>query len=192
MDQWQSAVWIWLCGIAFALTHSLLASRPCKQWACARGLQEPRYRLCYSLLGLLTTLAWAGLVHALPDAPLYDTDGAVRWALIALQLTGAAVALAAFQPIDGLAFLGLRAAPENCDPFIERGIYRYLRHPMYTGAMLILLAMPAQSWNGLHFTLAICLYFVIGARFEEGRMRAAHPEYAGYRRRVPAFVPRLW
>ena len=62
---------------------------------------------------------------------------------------------------------------------------------MYTGAMLILLAMPQQTWNGLNLALAICTYFIIGARLEERRMLAAHPEYAAYRDTVPAFIPAL-
>jgi len=42
-------------------------------------------------------------------------------------MSGLIVARAAFQPIDGLVFLGLRKAKTSNDPFIERGIYRWLR-----------------------------------------------------------------
>jgi len=113
----------------------------------------------------------------------------VWWMLVSAQILGLAVALAAFLPIDGLVFLGLRKAKEGREPFLVNGIYRHLRHPMYTGAMLVLLAMPEQTWNGLHFSLVICLYFIIGSRFEEARMLREHPDYAGYRQRVAAFVP---
>jgi len=113
----------------------------------------------------------------------------LRGLLVLLQLLGLMVVLAAFQPIDGLAFLGLRQAGTGTDPFIERGIYRYLRHPMYTGAMVVLMAMPEQTWNGLHFALVICIYFIIGSQFEERRMISQHPEYLAYRARVFAFIP---
>ena len=139
----------------------------------------------------LTTGAWGFYVHHLPDFNLYQTDGVLYGSLIAAQILGLIVALAAFYPIDGLVFLGLRQARQGREPFIERGIYRYIRHPMYAGAMLILLAMPAQSWNGLHVVLLICLYFIIGSRYEEARMLADHPDYAAYRQRVPAFLPRI-
>jgi len=191
MGDWNSVLWIWLTGLIFAVSHSLLASLRCKGWMYAHGLPEPRYRLLYSVVGILTTAAWVWYVHQLPDAPLYQTDGLIRGLLISLQLLGLIVALAAFQPIDGLVFLGLRKAKASTDPFVERGIYRWLRHPMYAGAMLILLAMPEQTYNGLNFALMICLYFIIGSRFEEARMLVGHPDYAAYRQRVPAFIPRF-
>ncbi len=189
MNEWDSALWIWLSGLIFAVSHSLLASRRCKQWAYLHGLREPRYRLLYSIMALLATGAWAFYVHHLPDFALYQSDGLLYWLLVAVQILGLIIALAAFYPIDGLVFLGLRKAGQGKEPFVVRGIYRYVRHPMYAGAMLILLAMPAQSWNGLHFTLVICLYFIIGARYEEARMLADHPEYAAYRKTTPAFIP---
>jgi len=189
MPEWESAVWIWLSGLLFAIGHSLLASHPCKRWAYGHGLREPRYRLVYSILALLATGIWVFYVHQLSDTPLYQTGGLVLTVLVAVQILGLAIVLAAFQPIDGLAFLGLRRAGKGNDPFIERGIYRWLRHPMYAGFMLILLAMPKQTWNGLYFAMAICAYFIIGSRFEEARMVAEHSSYAEYRRRVPAFLP---
>jgi len=191
VNHWDSALWIWLSGLVFAVSHSLLASVRCKQWVYDHGLREPRYRLLYSAVAVLATTAWVLYVHQLPDARLYQTDGLLWWLLVSVQVLGLIVALAAFQPIDGLVFLGFRKAKASNDPFIERGIYRWLRHPMYAGAMLILLAMPEQTWNGLHFTLVVCLYFIIGSRFEESRMLREHPDYADYRSRVPAFVPGL-
>ena len=157
----------------------------------ARGLSAMRYRLLYSLLALLLTAVWLWFVQQLPDAPLYAVDGLLWSVMVGVQLLGLVIAIAAFQPIDGMVFLGLRQAAQGSDPFVERGIYRYLRHPMYSGAMLILLCTPEQSWNGLHLSLVVCLYFIIGARFEEGRMRAEHDAYAAYCLRVPAFIPRF-
>jgi len=55
----------------------------------------------------------------------------------------------------------------------------------------MILAMPEQTWNGLHFSLVICAYFIIGSRFEERRMLREHPDYADYRQRVGAFTPKL-
>jgi len=189
MDNWDSAMWIWLSGLIFAVSHSLLASQGCKRRASAIGLHEPRYRLLYSVLAVLATGIWAFYVHQLPDTPLYQSDGLIWTVLTSVQILGLIVAFAAFQPIDGLVFLGLRKAKTVNDPFIQRGIYRWLRHPMYSAAMLVLLAMPEQTWNGLHFTLVVCAYFIIGARFEERRMIAQHPDYCAYQVRVPAFIP---
>ena len=187
----ESALWIWSSAALFALFHSMTASLACKQQAYAWGLKEPRYRLLYSLISTILTIVWALWIHQLPDTPLYSTDGILRGILIAIQLLGALIALAAFQPIDGMAFLGFRKLQISEDPFIELGIYRYMRHPMYSGTMLILFAMPVQSWNGLQFAVVIGVYFLVGSRFEERRMLRQHAEYADYQRRVPAFRPHI-
>jgi len=188
---WSSILWVWVSGLVFAVSHSLLASQTCKQWSHGHGLKEPYYRLLYSVFAIVTTGVWSVFVHQLPDSAMYQTDGIVKGLLVSAQLLGVIVALAAFQPIDGLVFLGLRKARADKEPFIERGVYRYVRHPMYAGAMLILLSMPEQTWNGLHFALVVCIYFIMGSRFEEARMLSQHHEYAAYRLRVPAFIPHL-
>jgi len=184
-----SALLVWLSGLIFALLHSLTASQRCKQFIYALGLNEPRYRLLYSIVALLTTVVWAWYIHHLPDVSLYQTTGATWWLLVSLQLMGGCIALAAFVPIDGLIFLGLKPAQDSQDPFVVSGIYRWMRHPMYTGAMLILLAMPSQTWTGLNFALVLCVYFIVGSKFEEQRMLAAHPKYKDYQKTVPKFLP---
>ncbi|MDQ6954274.1 MAG: NnrU family protein [Mariprofundaceae bacterium] len=180
---------IWISGIFFAIFHSVTASDRCKQWTYALGLKEPNYRLIYSVLAMLTTAVWAWYIHQLPDSPLYQMSGLMWWGLVLLQIIGLVTALAAFLPIDGLVFLGLRKAKHGTDPFVISGIYKYIRHPMYAGVMLMLLAMPEQSWNGLNFSLVLCAYFIIGSRFEESRMLAEHPEYGSYKQRVASFIP---
>jgi len=184
-------MWIWLSGLGFAIFHSLTASQGCKHWFYQHGLTEPRYRLAYSIIAIITTAVWVYFVHQLSDAPLYQTDNSIQIICFTLQGIGLLILLASFYPIDGLAFLGLRKAKSGNDPFIVSGIYRWLRHPMYSGAMLMILAMPEQTWNGLHFSLMICAYFIIGSRFEERRMLREHPDYADYRQRVGAFIPHL-
>ncbi len=182
---------VWLATAAFALVHSLLAARPVAD-AIRRafGWSAARYRLAYSLLALAATALWLAYVHALPDRPLYRLEGAAFWLAAALQAAGAGVVLASFRAFDARVFLGLAEPPREGEGFHERGIYRHLRHPMYAGVLLILFASPVQTVNSLHLALAVAAYFVIGSRLEEARIMRAHPAYADYRKRVPAFVPR--
>jgi len=182
---------IWLSGLAFAVVHSLFAAQAVKHWCQQKGLVEPRYRLLYTLLAIVLTGLWVFYIRQLPDAPLYRFDGLPHYLLRILQLLGIAIALASFVPIDGAAFLGLKCSQETQDPFVIKGIYHYLRHPMYSGAMLYLLADPVQTQVGLQFALLICVYFLIGSRLEEQRMLSQHPEYQQYRQRTPGFIPLL-
>jgi len=187
-DTTHPLAWLWGSSLGFALTHSLLAGRACKR---AARLSPQHYRLAFTISAVVLTGAWLGFMHMLPDHPAYRLHGAARIAGYALQLLGIWMLWRAARAFDMRIFLGLAPMPETGEPFLERGIYRHLRHPMYTGVLLILLANPVQSVNHLHLAAAVALYFVIGSRLEERRMLAEHPEYAGYRRRVPAFWPRL-
>ncbi len=175
--------------LIFFLLHSLLASLRCKRLAARAGIGERAYRLVYVILAVLMTVIWLAYVRSLPDQPLYSIEGPAMWLMRLLQFTGIVIFIFSLLPIDGLAFLGLRRRSGPLDDFVESGIYRFIRHPMYSGLMLVMLASPEQSLNGLLLYVLVCLYLIIGSRLEENRLMACCPAYADYRRRVPAFIP---
>jgi methanethiol S-methyltransferase len=78
---------------------------------------------------------------------------------------------------------------------VTNGIYGYIRHPQYTGFMLITLAMIFE-WATLPLLimwppLAIIYYRL--AKKEEGDMEAEFGwKYVQYRRKPGMFLPRLW
>jgi len=187
----NAALQVWLATLLFALVHSLMATEPIKRAITRSALSAQQYRMVYTVVSLLLTTLWLTFMHTLPDSPLYHADGLLFYLLVGIQLAGGIVVLAAFRPIDSMAFVGLRPQNNDVDPFIVSGVYRHVRHPMYSGVMLVLLANPGQSINSLNMALAVCLYFLIGSGFEERRMIAQHPEYANYRNQVPAFIPQF-
>lgn len=180
---------IWFSGVLFALIHSLFAAEPCKRLFYRLGMSPQRYRLLYSIFAVLLTLIWLFYIYQLPDRPLYQISGWLNGLLILLQLSGLWIVFLSLKAFDSALFLGLKAMVDSKEPFHEQGIYRFIRHPMYSGFMLALFASPAQSVNSLNLATCIALYFLIGSRFEEQRMIRMHPEYADYRDRVSAFIP---
>jgi len=185
----NTALQIWLATLLFALVHSFMATERLKRAVIRTAVSARQYRLIYTIVSLLLTALWLVFIHTLPDHPLYHADGWLHYLLVGMEAAGVVVLAAAFRPIDSMAFVGLGAQHNGIDPFVVNGVYRHVRHPMYSGVMLMLLASPTQSVNSLNMALAVCLYFLIGSGFEERRMIAQHPEYAGYRERVPAFIP---
>ncbi len=78
---------------------------------------------------------------------------------------------------------------------ISTGPYRLVRHPMYSGALLLLLFTPLAlgSWVGLPFALPVIAVIVMRLLDEEKFLRLRLAGYDEYRRRVPyRLIPWVW
>ena len=78
---------------------------------------------------------------------------------------------------------------------ITSGPYRLVRHPMYAGAILLLLFTPLAlgSWAALPFPLPLILVVAIRALEEEKFLRANLAGYADYCQKVRyRLVPYIW
>jgi len=180
---------IWLAGLMFAVLHSVFAMQRCKNIFYRIGLNAKTYRMIYTLISTTLTILWLGFAHLLPDSDVYRVHGWLYVLMTAVQLAGLVIIILSLRAINVSAFLGFSRYQEVQDEFTEYGIYRYVRHPMYSGIMLALLASSVQTVNSLNLFAVITLYFIIGSILEEKRMLAIHPQYADYQRRVPAFIP---
>lgn len=161
----------------------------CKDVFYRLGLSERGYRLIYTLTATVLTALWLALAHQLPDRVLYHMHGWVNGLLVVIQFAGLGIVVLSLRAINTSAFLGLSAGVNGQDTFAEHGVYRHMRHPMYVGVILALSASPVQSVNSASLLSVIAIYFFAGSKLEEKRMLAAHPQYAEYQRRVPAFIP---
>jgi len=74
---------------------------------------------------------------------------------------------------------------------VERGPYAYVRHPMYSGIILMLLGV--LLWYGRMSWLLVFLFVFVGlylkSRSEEELLERTFPRYAGYRKRTKALIP---
>jgi protein-S-isoprenylcysteine O-methyltransferase Ste14 len=75
--------------------------------------------------------------------------------------------------------------------FVQHSIYEKLRHPMYSGVVLIALGWSLFWVNlpGVLLTLALGYLFERKARREEVWLDEKYPEYASYRQKVPRRFP---
>lgn len=71
------------------------------------------------------------------------------------------------------------------------GLYRWVRHPIYSGtnALAIGVTIRSASWGVAAATLGLIVWFMAKARFEEHHLRRRYPEYAAYAAKTPRFVP---
>lgn len=115
------------------------------------------------------------------------------------QLVGALVfALGfGFEAIGDWQLLRFKADPANAGQVLERGLWRYTRHPNYFGEALLwwgLWLCVADLEGGLWTVFApllmtALLLWVSGVSLLEPALRERRPAYADYVARTPAFFP---
>ena len=192
-----SFIWIILAVGAYGTLHSLLASRRAKTLA-ERWLGEPGkrfYRLFFSIQAGVTFLPVLAAVYFLPDASIYTLPP--PWRQIALGLQGACTAGIALTLIQtgALAFLGLDAFRKpnhrTGTPSLQvGGLYRMVRHPVYTLSILLLFLTPTMTWNWLGLAVGASLYMILAIPLEEDKLVEEFGDaYRQYQHRVPALVP---
>jgi protein-S-isoprenylcysteine O-methyltransferase Ste14 len=141
------------------------------------------------LFGLIALGPVAGLGRPGWPAPL---GLAARIIGLTLGMAGGALALA------GLAGLGrnLSALPHPKDDaeFVERGPYRWVRHPIYGGLLLSAFGwgLLANSGLTLGFAAALLALFELKSRREEAHLARKFAGYADYQRRVRKFFPFIY
>jgi protein-S-isoprenylcysteine O-methyltransferase Ste14 len=89
----------------------------------------------------------------------------------------------------------IRIQQERGQRVIDSGPYRYVRHPMYAGAILYLIGMPLLlgSWLGLLVLPLILGVLMTRIPMEEAALRQGLPGYAEYTARVPyRLLPGIW
>ena len=89
----------------------------------------------------------------------------------------------------------VRVQKERAQTVISTGPYRYVRHPMYTGACLFFLgtALLLGSWYGVLCTPVFIGLFAVRAVLEERLLREELEGYGAYVDRVKyRFFPHVW
>jgi protein-S-isoprenylcysteine O-methyltransferase Ste14 len=189
--------WILLAWALYGALHSLLASSSAKALAERRlGPSVNRYyRLFYNLVVTLTLIPLLFLVILSPDLEISRIT--FPWLALTLLVEGVSVLglLAGVLQTGALRFLGLAQITGSADfggpsKLEVRGLYRYVRHPLYLFGLLIIWLIPLMTWNILAFNLGATLYILVGIQFEERKLLKEFGQaYADYRRGVPMLIP---
>jgi protein-S-isoprenylcysteine O-methyltransferase Ste14 len=115
-----------------------------------------------------------------------------------IYLIGRSLAIFALIALVVAAFFlrpSITALPEPREgaPFITSGIYRYVRHPMYSALILFAIGAAIYKWSLIAVLVAISLLLVLSVkyRYEDSLLRAKWPEAHEYQKRVGALFPKL-
>jgi protein-S-isoprenylcysteine O-methyltransferase Ste14 len=180
---------------AWGIVHSLLASLAFKNFL-RKTLGESwmrMYRLGYNVFSVVSILPILGWMLILPDQALYSIPAPWKYIMLAGQGIAAFLLLYGVLQTDTLSFVGLRQlvqAESESGTLVTRGLYRFVRHPLYTAGLLLLWLTPTMTINSLTVYICATLYIFIGAYFEERKLlREYGAAYAKYKSVTPMIVP---
>jgi protein-S-isoprenylcysteine O-methyltransferase Ste14 len=125
----------------------------------------------------------------LPSRDDFEPPGWVRAAADVVFWLGIALIVLAG------AFLGrsLTATPVPLDRAELRtsGPYRWARHPIYSGVILVVIALSVRSGSAIAVAIGVVTlaFFVVKSTWEERRLAERFPQYSDYAARTGRFFP---
>ena len=184
---------LWALRLAGHITWRNLGHGEDRRYQAIRRNNEPGFawKSLYIVFGLQAVLAWVISLPLLAAANstrplgLLDAVGAALWLLGFV-----------FEAGGDLQLLRFKADPANVGRVMDRGFWRYTRHPNYFGDFCVwwgfyALALSAGGWWSMAgpLLMSALLMKVSGVTLLEKDIGERRPAYADYIRRTPAFFP---
>jgi steroid 5-alpha reductase family enzyme len=167
------------------------------------GAMREKHGDRFWLVSLITVFATQGVLMWIVSLPLQVGSGiegtAAGW--IVLLAVGAAVWLVGFvfEAVGDAQLTAFKADPGNEHEVMDRGLWRYTRHPNYFGDACVwwgifLVAAGAGGWAWAAVVgpvvMTVFLRRVSGVTLLERSMADRRPGYVDYVRRTSPFLPR--
>jgi len=166
----------------FALHHSLFARDGVKQ-SLARWVTEPLLRSTYvwtaSALLITVCAAWRPV-----GGEVFRHAGLLAVAHDMAQVAGVLIIAQAVRRIDALELAGIHPHAAS-EPLQISGPYRWVRHPIYSGWLLLTFGAAHMTGDRLAFAVISTSYLLIAMPLEERALRASFGiRYAEYQQLV--------
>lgn len=179
--------------ILYFLVHSVMAANQIKDLVASRlPLFTPYYRLIYSIIAIVGLAGLFIFQASLPISFLLEPSRLIRYLSLMLTTAGIIIFSRAFRQYSALGFLGLKQEPVH---FVRRGILNKVRHPIYSGTIVLVLGFLLFHPTVATLISVVCIlcYLPIGIYLEEKKLIVQFgDEYRKYRNEVPALVPRIF
>jgi protein-S-isoprenylcysteine O-methyltransferase Ste14 len=170
----------------FALHHSLFARASVKARLAglvSDGLIRSVYVWTASVLLLLVMASWQTIAF-----DLYVVTGWRAAAHALVQLGGVWLIARSVARIDALELAGIRP-PSRRESLQIAGPYRWVRHPLYLGWLLVVFGAAHMTGDRFGFAVITTAYLFVAIPWEERSLRREFGEaYVDYQRRVRSRV----
>jgi len=153
-----------------------------------RGSAADQRAAGWVLVGVQAVLL--GLLVVGPGHGAWTVPVPLRVAGDVLRVGGAAAVIAAALRLGRSA--SVHPAPTAGAVLRTDGPYRFVRHPIYSGVLLLAAGIAATAGSILAIATFVALIAVLAvkARLEERLLRRRFPDYANYAASTPRFLPR--
>ncbi len=188
-----------LLWLGYFVIHSLLASITIKQWvATHHPYWMPGYRMGFNVLSVVLLLPILLLSYQWHSEPLWQWPSILGWVMNAIALLTVVAFYYSLRYYDMAEFSGTRQWRErnrlvtDQENFVIGDFHRFVRHPWYTMGIILIWCRELDAVM-LVSAIMLTLYFVIGSRIEEKKLRHYYGEtYQRFQQRVPGLIPRPW
>jgi steroid 5-alpha reductase family enzyme len=189
-----AALWTAWCAL-----HSLLISVRATVFLKHRLGDRYRFtRIIFNIFALLSLVPVVAYSHTIAGEPFIRWEG--FWRLVQIPMLGLSLWLfaAGARAYDLRQVLGIRQITEHestggitrSGGIATSGILGQLRHPWYSGAILLLWSRNIDG-AALVTNVVLTAYLIIGTILEERKLALEFgEEYAEYQKRVPMLIPR--
>lgn len=185
--------------VLFGVQHAIMARPRFKAWIAPlvpHSAERSTFVLVATALFAAAIYVWQPMPTKLweLESPFFAT------ALLALSAAGFVLTLVSSFLIDHFDLFGLRQVtlyllgkPYTRRPFVERMLYRHVRHPLMLGFLVWMWSTPTLTLGHLIFSGLLSAYMAGGLRLEERDLVAQHGDvYRAYQRRTPMLFPRFF
>lgn len=183
--------------VLFYGSHSFLSALNIKRkFRAIMGNGYIWYRLLYSLWSAILFLGIFLYAATIPPNWLWQQGYMGTYFGFMLATFGTVLAVKSFKGTRLPRFIGIQPYDDlqEQDELLTMGLYRYMRHPLYAGLILIFLGyfLYIPNLASMIHLLALLAYLPLGIHFEEKKLLQLYGEkYSMYRQRVPPLIPKF-
>jgi len=181
----------------FAVQHSLMARKSFKKWLTNfmnPAIERSTYVLLSSLALMLLYRLWQPMKTVIWEVK----NEAIYWIVIGLFALGWVIVFASTFMINHFELTGLQQVYNHwknkktvSTTFQINYLYKFVRHPLMLGFLMVFWATPYMTFGHLLFTSIMTLYIFLSVKYlEEKDLRQdIGKEYETYQKEVPMLIP---
>lgn len=179
--------------VIYFFLHSVLASNHVKDQLIGKVFANTRsYRLFYAVVSTAGLLVILVIQLYLPSQSIIENNSWTQFAGLMFATFGLLIIKASFRYISLKSFIGLETEKEI--ELIRRGLHRKVRHPIYSGTILLAIGAVFFVPTDLMVisALSIFVYLPLGIMFEEEKLVKIYGvEYLTYKKTTPSILPEI-